>query len=71
METTENQNPAPLSFLQSLFQSTTAKMIMVAFLTLILLIPLAFVNELIRERSTRQQEVISEINDKWGESVYF
>ncbi|HSD09326.1 cell envelope integrity protein CreD [Flavobacterium sp.] len=46
-------------------------MIMVAFLTLILLIPLAFVNELIRERSTRQQEVISEINDKWGESVYF
>ena len=71
METSENQNPAPLSFFQSLFQSTTAKMIMVAFLTLILLIPLAFVNELISERSKRQQEVISEINDKWGESVYF
>lgn len=71
METQENQNPSPTSFFQSIFQSTTAKMLMVGFLTLILLIPLEFVKDLIRERSTRQEEVISEINDKWGESVYF
>jgi len=71
METQENQNPAPTSFFQSIFQSTTAKMLMVGFLTLILLIPLEFVKSLIQERSNRQEEVISEINDKWGESVYF
>lgn len=71
METPENQNSSPTSFFQSIFQSSTAKMLMVGFLTLILLIPLAFVKELISERSVRQNEVISEINGKWGESVYF
>jgi inner membrane protein len=67
METTENQNPTPTPF----FQSNTAKMIMVGILTLVLLIPLEFVKSLITERSYRQEEVITEINDKWGESVYF
>lgn len=71
METQENQNFSLTSFIQSIFQSTTAKMLMVGFLTLILLIPLEFVKDLIKERSNRQQEVISEINDKWGESIYF
>ncbi|HAH56432.1 MAG TPA: cell envelope integrity protein CreD [Flavobacterium sp.] len=52
------------------FQSNTAKMMMVGLLTLILLIPLEFVKNLITERSQRQQEVITEINDKWGESVF-
>lgn len=51
------------------FQSTTAKMIMVGVLTLVLLIPLGFVNDLITERATRQQEVVNEINDKWGKEV--
>jgi inner membrane protein len=67
METTENQTPTPTPF----FQSNTAKMIMVGILTLVLLIPLEFVKSLITERSYRQEEVISEINNKWGESVYF
>ncbi|AOW10758.1 cell envelope integrity protein CreD [Flavobacterium gilvum] len=71
METQENQNSSPVSFFQSLFQSTTAKMLMVGFLTLILLIPLEFVKSLINERSNRQEEVISEINGKWGEKVFF
>ncbi|GLU43959.1 cell envelope integrity protein CreD [Muricauda sp. NBRC 101325] len=44
-------------------------MITVGFLILILLIPLGFVNDLIWERGQRQQEVISEINTKWGEEV--
>jgi inner membrane protein len=55
----------------SIFQSTTAKMIMVGLLTLALLIPLEYVKSLIAERSQRQNEVITEINDKWGESVFF
>ncbi|MDD5151129.1 MAG: inner membrane CreD family protein, partial [Flavobacterium sp.] len=64
METPENQNET------SFFQSNTAKMMMVGLLTLFLLIPLEFVKNLITERSQRQEEVINEINDKWGESVF-
>ncbi|WP_159799350.1 cell envelope integrity protein CreD [Flavobacterium sp. MK4S-17] len=54
----------------SFFQSGTAKIIMVGLLTLILLIPLEFVKGLIKERAQRQQEVVEEINDKWGRHVY-
>lgn len=57
----ENQN--------SFFQSATAKVIMVGLLTLVLLIPLSFVQRLISERAERKQEVIKEITSKWGESV--
>ncbi|HRE76751.1 MAG TPA: cell envelope integrity protein CreD [Flavobacterium sp.] len=53
------------------FQSNTAKIIMVGFLTLILLIPLQFVKSLIEERSIRQKEVVSETSEKWGEEIYF
>ena len=67
METPENSK----SFLQSIFQSNTTKIIMIGFLTLFLLIPLEFVKSLIEERSKRQNEVITEINDKWGENVFF
>jgi inner membrane protein len=56
---------------KSFFQTTTAKMIMVGLLTLILLIPLFFVQDLISERSLRQKEVVAETTSKWGESVYF
>ena len=65
MENYQNQ-PKP-----SFFQSTTAKMIMVGILTLALLIPLFFVQDLITERSLRQKEVVSETTSKWGESIYF
>lgn len=64
----ENQN---FEKPQSFFQSTTAKMIMVGLLTLVLLLPLSFVQELIYERSERQKEVVTETTAKWGESVYF
>lgn len=64
-ETTESRQP--LGF----FQSNTARMIMVGLLTLALLIPLVFVQNLIEERSLRQKEVIKETSGKWGESVYF
>ena len=49
--------------------SITARMLMVGTLVLILLIPLIYIEELIRERSFRQQAVISEINQQWGNEV--
>jgi inner membrane protein len=49
--------------------SITARMLVVGFLLLVLLIPLQFVQMLISERSFRQQEVIREINSKWGNEV--
>jgi len=49
--------------------SISAKMLTVGFLILILLIPLSFVKDLIRERGFRQTDVIAEINSKWGEKV--
>ncbi len=66
METQMQQEPKV-----SFFQTATAKMIMVGILTLVLLIPLALVQDLIVERSVRQKEVISETTSKWGSSVYF
>ena len=55
---------------KSFFQSSTAKMMMVGILTLVLLIPLFFVQDLITERSFRQKEVVSETTSKWGGGVY-
>ena len=49
--------------------SITARMMMIGFLTLVLLIPLVFIQELIRERSNRQNEVVREINEQWGNEV--
>lgn len=49
--------------------SITARMLMVGFLVIILLIPLAFINNLINERALRQNDVINEINEKWGNNV--
>ena len=49
--------------------SITARMLVVGFLLLVLLIPLEFVKSLINERSYRQQDVVREINEKWGNEV--
>ncbi|MCT8338552.1 cell envelope integrity protein CreD [Flavobacteriaceae bacterium TK19130] len=56
-------------FAHWLKNSITAKMLVVGFLLLVLLIPLSYVQDLIRERSFRQKDVVAEINDKWGTSV--
>lgn len=61
----ENQETVPF------FQSTTAKMMLVGFLALILLIPLEFVKSLITERSQRKQEVVDEVAQLWGKDIYF
>ena len=67
MENQEIQNQEPKTF----FQSTTAKMIMVGFLTLVLLIPLFFVQDLISERSQRKNEVTREVSNLWGSNIQF
>jgi inner membrane protein len=67
MENQENQIQETKTF----FQSNTAKMIMVGFLTLVLLIPLFFVQDLIRERSVRKTEMVDEVTQLWGRDVQF
>lgn len=53
----------------SFLQSNTARLILIGVLTLFLLIPLNLVENLIEERSYRQDGVVEEINEKWGNSV--
>ncbi len=66
MNTTNSEPSKLISWIKN---SITARMFMVGFLTLILLIPLFFVQNLIEERALRQHEVVAEINEKWGEEV--
>jgi inner membrane protein len=56
-------------FSQWLKTSITARMLIVGFLIIVLLIPLSFINQLIRDRAYRQQDVVNEINQKWGNNV--
>ena len=55
----------------SIFQSATARLIMITFLSLFLLIPLEFVKSIINERSQRKQEVVDEVANLWGKDVQF
>lgn len=57
------------SFGQWIKNSITIRMIMVGILILVLLIPLSYIKSLIQERSYRQEEVVREINQKWGNEV--
>ena len=49
-------------------QSISARLIIIGFLTLILMIPSIMVQELIRERQGRRDGAVAEVNQKWGES---
>ena len=49
-------------------RSITLKIIAIGILILLLLIPTAMIQELIRERQHRRDSVITEINQKWGGS---
>lgn len=42
------------------------KGLLIGFLILVMMIPVAFIFELVREREQRQQEVIQEISSKWA-----
>jgi inner membrane protein len=63
------QKPQTNKFGNWLKTSITARMLMVGFLVIILLIPLSYINSLITERSFRQNDVVNEINEKWGNHV--
>jgi len=63
------ENPPKMYDNTPFFQTTTARLLMVGFLCLFLLIPLQLVRNLIFERSDRQREVVKEITQKWGDSV--
>ena len=66
----ENTNAQPQNkFGNWLKTSITARMLMVGSLIIILLIPLSYINTLINERALRQNEVVNEINTKWGNNV--
>ncbi|GAA4274304.1 cell envelope integrity protein CreD [Aquimarina gracilis] len=57
------------SFGQWIKTSITVRMLMVGILILTLLIPLSYIKNLIRERAYRQESVVKEINQKWGNEV--
>lgn len=59
----------PNKFLKWIKTSSTARMIMIGFLSLILMIPLMFIEDLIQERSHRQASVVDEISKQWGNEV--
>ncbi|MCP4116112.1 MAG: cell envelope integrity protein CreD [Desulfobacteraceae bacterium] len=48
--------------------SATLKIISIGLLVLVLLIPTSMVSSLMRERESRRDEVVREINQKWGNS---
>jgi len=68
----ENQNVPPVfnnpqpSFFERLTNSVMLKLGVILFLVLLLLIPMALVNELITERKERELSVSHEIASKWG-----
>ena len=54
---------------QRLNHSITVRLIVIGLLSLLLLIPLYFIQNLIEERANRQTDVIEEINNQWGKEV--
>ncbi|SHJ17932.1 cell envelope integrity protein CreD [Algibacter luteus] len=66
---TQNNNPQQNKIGHWLKTSITARMLMVGFLVIILLIPLSYISSLINERAFRQTDVVNEINSKWGNHV--
>jgi len=49
--------------------STSVRMFTVGFLILILLLPLSYIRDLIRDRKQLQSKVIKEINESWGSEI--
>lgn len=49
-------------------QNTSIKMLIIGLLLLLLMIPMSMVSSLVTEREYRKQEVVAEINQKWGHS---
>ena len=60
--------PQPQGFMHWLKESVTVKLGFIAVLVILLLIPSAMINELIRERAARQDETIKEVSDQYSGS---
>lgn len=63
-----SEQEKPQGFMHWLQESVTVKMAFIAVLILLLLIPSALVNDLIRERANRQDEMMADVSDKWSGS---
>ena len=61
--------PEKPSTTSNVWQSNTFRLMLIGALTLVLLIPLLLVQNLVRERKERQEEVINEIDSKWGREI--
>lgn len=64
----ENQPEKITGLLSWIGDSVLFKLATIGFLTLLLLIPSEWIQSLIRERQTRQEEVLKDISDKWSSS---
>lgn len=71
METTNQHKPQEVSGFSEFMRSHTARFIIVGFISLVLLIPLAQIHFLISERQSRQQDVSSEIGRDFGEPIAY
>jgi len=60
--------PQPQGFMHWLKESVTVKLGFIAVLVILLLIPSAMINELIRERAARQDDTIKEVSDQYSGS---
>lgn len=50
-------------------KSNTLKMFMVGLLILVLLVPLLYIQNLIKERARTRDTAVTEINDSWGKAI--
>jgi inner membrane protein len=64
----QEQKSALRSIMDWFRESITVKLVFIGFLILVLLIPSSLIDDLIRERSGRQDEMIRDIADKWSGS---
>ena len=48
--------------------SISARLIIIGFLVMLLLIPSFMIRSLIRERQDRRDDAISEVSEKWGQT---
>lgn len=62
------QQPQPQGFMNWLKESVTVKLAFIAVLTLLLLIPSLLIENLIQERTGRQEETVKEVSDQYSGS---
>lgn len=67
---TIQNHPNPMSTNNWFRQSPTVKLIAIAILTLLLLIPAALINSIVSEREHTGENAVREISAKWGQEQY-